>query len=102
MEYLNSLPYYYYYVTWSLVTGPFFPVRFLNQRWTPSLRFQVSHCSAFRSMCDVPSIAVFCKESVRCAPGIACRLFFKLRVTIPVAPIIIIIIIIIIIPDVLS
>ena len=72
----------------SLVTGPFFAVCFLNQRWTPSLRFQVSHCSAFGSMCDVPSTAVFCKESIGCVPGIACRFFFKLRVTIPVAPII--------------
>ena len=72
----------------SLVTGPFFLVCFLNQRWTPSLRFQVSHCSAFRSMCDVPSIAVICKKSIECVPGIACRFFFKLRVTIPVAPII--------------
>ena len=39
-------------------------------------------------MCDVPSIAVFCKESIECVPGIACRFFFKLCVTIPVAPII--------------
>ena len=39
-------------------------------------------------MCDVPSIAVFCKESIECVPGIARRFFFKLRVTIPVAPII--------------
>ena len=61
----------------SLVTGPFFLVCFLNQRWTPTLRFQVSHCSAFRSMCDVPSIAVFCKESIECVPGIACRFFFN-------------------------
>ena len=65
----------------SLVTGPSFPVCFLNQRWTPSLRFQVPHCSVFRSMCDVPSIAVFCKESIECVPVIACRFFFKLRVT---------------------
>ena len=71
-----------------LVTGPFFLVLFLNQRWTPSLRFQVSHCSTFRSMCDVPSIAVFCKKSIECVPGIACRFFCKLCVTIPVAPII--------------
>ena len=40
-------------------------------------------------MCDVPSIAVFCKESIECVPGIACTFFFKLRVTITVAPIII-------------
>ena len=39
-------------------------------------------------MCDVPSIAVFCKESIECVPGIACRFFFKLRVAISLAPII--------------
>ena len=39
-------------------------------------------------MHDVPSIASFCKESIGCVPGIACRFFFKLRVTIAVAPII--------------
>ena len=54
-------------------------------------------------MCDVPSIADFCSESVECFPGIAPRFFLKLLVTVPVAPIItcmivhIIIIIIIII-----
>ena len=53
-------------------------------------------------MCDVPSIAVFCSESIECFPGTASRFFLKLLVTIPVAPIItsmiyIIIIIIIII-----
>ena len=46
-------------------------------------------------MCDVPSIAVFCSESIECFPGIDSKVFFKLLVTIPVAPIIIIIIIII-------
>jgi hypothetical protein len=37
-------------------------------------------------MCDVPSIAVFCSESIECFPGIASRFFLKLFVTIPVAP----------------
>ena len=46
-------------------------------------------------MCDVPSIAVFCSESIECFPGTASKFFFRLLVTIPVAPIIIIIIIII-------
>ena len=55
----------------SPVTDPFFPVCFLNQRWTPSLMFQVSHCSAYRSMCDVPSIAVLCIKSIECVPGMA-------------------------------
>jgi hypothetical protein len=54
----------------------------LSKRWTPPLRLQVSACSTFLMMCDVPSMAVFCKESIECCPGI----------------VIIIIIIIIIIP----
>ena len=40
----------------SLVTGLFFLALPLNQRWSPPLRLQASHCSTFRIMCDVPSI----------------------------------------------
>ena len=39
-------------------------------------------------MCDVPSLAVFCSESIECFPGTASKFFFRLLVTIPVAPII--------------
>ena len=39
-------------------------------------------------MCDVPSIAVFCSESIEWFPGIVSKFFFKLLVTIQVAPII--------------
>ena len=39
-------------------------------------------------MCDVPSIAVFCSESIECFPGISSKFFLKLLVTIPVALII--------------
>jgi len=39
-------------------------------------------------MSDVPSIAVFCSESIECFPGIVPKFFLKLLVTIPVAPII--------------
>ena len=39
-------------------------------------------------MCDVPSIAVFCSESIECFPGTVPKFFLKLLVTIPVAPII--------------
>jgi hypothetical protein len=39
-------------------------------------------------MCDVPSIAVFCSESIECFPGNPSKFFFKLLVTIPVAPVI--------------
>ena len=40
-------------------------------------------------MCDVPSTDVFCKESIGCVPGIACRFFLKLRVIIIIIIIII-------------
>jgi hypothetical protein len=66
----------------------FFLALLLNQQWRPPLRLQVSHCSTFRIMCDVPSIAVCCSESIECFPGIASRFFLELFVTIPVAPII--------------
>ena len=39
-------------------------------------------------MCDVPSIAVFCSESIEGFPDTATKFFLKLFVTIPVAPII--------------
>ena len=79
--------YYYYYAIWmSLVKGLFFPVLLLNQRWSPPLTLQDSHCSTFRIMCDVPSIAVFCSESIECFPGTLSKFFLKLLVTIPVAP----------------
>ena len=42
----------------------------------------------FRIMCDVPSIAVFCGESIKCFPSTASKFFLKLLVAIPVAPII--------------
>ena len=66
----------------------FFLVLLLNQRRFPPLRLQASHCSTFRIMCDVPSIPVFCSESIECLPCTASKFFLKLLVTIPVAPII--------------
>jgi len=39
-------------------------------------------------MCDVARIAVFCSGSIECIPCTASKCFFKLLVTIPVAPII--------------
>jgi hypothetical protein len=44
----------------SLVTGLFFLVLLLNQQRSPLLRLQVSDCSTFVIMFDVPNIAVFC------------------------------------------
>ena len=72
----------------SFVTSLFFPVLLLNQQWSPPLTLQVSHCSTFRIVCDVPSIAVFCSESIESFPGTVSKFFLKLLVTIPVAPII--------------
>jgi len=86
----QKIYYYYYYTIWmSLVTDIlFFLVLLLNQRWSPPLRLQASHCSNFRIMCDVPSIAVFCSESIECFPGTVSKLFLKLLVTLPAAPVI--------------
>jgi len=74
----------------SIVTGLFFLVILLIQQWSPPLRLQASHCSTFRIMCDVPSIAVFCNESIECLPGIASK--FYIMVTIIIIIIIIIIV----------
>jgi hypothetical protein len=63
-------------------------VLLLSQWWTPPLRLQVSACSTFLMMCDGPSMAVFCKESIECCLGIVSRYFCKLLLTIPVAPMI--------------
>ena len=70
---------------------------FLNQRWSPPLRLQASHCSTFRIMCDVSSTAVFCSESIECFRGMASKFFFKCMIIIIIIIIIFIIIIIIII-----
>ena len=68
---------------------PFLPGTSLEPAVIPTpLRLQASHCSTFRIMCDVPSVAVFCNESIECFPGTASTFFFRLLVTIPVAPII--------------
>jgi len=88
----HSLYYYYYYyyctIWMSLVTGLSFPALLLNQLWSPPLTLQAPHCSTFRIMCDVTSIAVFCSETIECFPGTASKFFLKLLVTILVAPII--------------
>jgi hypothetical protein len=54
----------------------------------PTTQASVSACSTFLMMCDVPSMAVFCKESTEYCPGIVSRYFCKLLLTIPVAPMI--------------
>jgi hypothetical protein len=60
----------------------------LSQWLTPPLWLQVSAYSTFLMMCDVPSMAVFCRESIECCPGIVSRYYCKLLLTIPVAPMI--------------
>jgi hypothetical protein len=49
----------------------------LSQWRTPPLRLQVSACSTFLMMRDVPSMAVFCRESIECCPGIVSRYFLN-------------------------
>jgi len=68
-----------------LLSQEFLPGTSLEPAVIPPLRLQASHCSTFRIMCDVPSIAVFCSESIEWFPGIVSKFFFKLLVTIPVA-----------------
>jgi len=70
----------------SVVTGFYSLLHLSNQRRSPSLRLQVSDCSTFCIICNVPSIAVFCSESTECFLGMAPKFFFKPFVTIPVAP----------------
>ena len=72
----------------SLVIDLFFLVLLLNQRWSPPFRLQVSLCITFRIMCDIPSLAVVCNESVKCFLGVTSKFFLMLLVTVPVAPII--------------
>ena len=51
-------------------------------------RFKL-HTAVLSVLCVMcPSIAVFCSESIECFPGTVSKFFFKLLVTIPVAPII--------------
>ena len=59
----------------SLVTWTFSLVLHLNQRRSPPLRLEVSHCSTFHIMYDVPSIAVFCSESTECFRVVASKRF---------------------------
>ena len=68
------------------VIGLFFLVLLLKQRWSPSLKLQVSDCSTVRIMCDDPSIVVFCSESIECFPGMVSKFFLKHFVAIRMAP----------------
>jgi hypothetical protein len=59
----------------------------LNQWCTPPIRLQVSDCSTFLIMCDVPGTGAFFRECFECFTGFVYR-FFSSLVTIPVAPMI--------------
>jgi hypothetical protein len=72
-------------ISYSLFTGFSWYFSTWNQWWTPQLRLQVSDCSTFLIMCDAPSIAIFCRESIECFPGIVSRYFLSSLVTISVA-----------------
>jgi hypothetical protein len=64
-----------YYHQHHLITAFSLVRLLLSHWWTPPFRLQVSDCSTFLMMCDVPSTADFCRESVECS-GIVSR-FFK-------------------------
>jgi len=56
---VKTLYYYYYYTIWmSVATGLFFLLLLLNQRWSPPFRLQASHCSTFRTLCDIIIIII--------------------------------------------
>jgi hypothetical protein len=78
------------FLLWIVLSQALFSLAlfFLNLRRCPQLRFQLSDCSTFRIMCNVPSIAVVGSESTDCFPGMVFGFFFKPIVTILVAPII--------------
>jgi hypothetical protein len=67
--------YHYYHLHVVVSSQAFSPRYFLNQWRSPLLSLEVSDCSTFRIMCDVPSIVVFCSESVDCFPGMASKFF---------------------------
>ena len=70
----------------SLVNGIFFPVLLLKSSDPHRSRFKF-HTAVYSVLCDVPSIAVFCSESIECFPATASRLFLYLLDTTQVAPI---------------
>ena len=67
---------------------PFLPGTSFEPAVIPTAQASSFTLHTFRIMCDVPSIAVFCSESIECFPGTASTFFLKLLVTIPVAPVI--------------
>ena len=66
---------------------PFLPGTSLEPAVIPAAQASSFTLQYFCIMCDVPSIALFCSESIECFPGTASKFFLRLLVTIPVAPI---------------
>jgi hypothetical protein len=54
----------------------------------PILYLLYFYISTFRSVCAVPSMAVFCSSLISCLPGILLRYFLNYFEMVPVAPII--------------
>jgi len=65
---------------------PFLPGTSLEPAVIPTAHASTFTLQHFLYYCDVPSIAVFCSESIECLPGT--KFFLKLLIPIPVAPII--------------
>ena len=66
----------------------FLPGTSLERAVIPTVQASSFTLQYFPYYCDVPSIAVFCSESIECLPGTASKFSLKLLVTIPAAPII--------------
>ena len=86
-SFCSCICHYYYYTIWmSLVT---ISCTSLEPAVIPTAQASSFTLQYFPYHCDVPSIAVFCGESIECFPGTASKFFLRLFVTISVAPIII-------------
>ena len=91
--------YYYYYCVVVVVVVvvivvvivschvPFLPGISLAPTVIPTTQASCFRLSIVCFMCDVPSIAVFCGESIECFPGTASKFFLKPFVSFPVAPV---------------
>ena len=80
--------YYYCYYYYCLLSQAFSSWYF---SWTSGDPYRSGfklHTVVLSVLCDVPSTAVFCSESIEYFPGTASKFFFKLLVTLTVAPII--------------
>ena len=88
--------YYYYYYYYYYFVSCHMPSHSGISLEPTAIPLQVSDCSTFRVMCDVPSTAVFCSELIEYFRGMATKFFFKCMIIIIIIIIVIIIIIIII------